>query len=279
MREITRVGQENLIAFSPLLMGVKERDKILVLGCIEDGRAAGVLAAMLDSEDGRADIVHLYVAEKERKRGIGTSLLTAMIDLAEKGGIKVLYVCFPVDEGLTALFENAGFLVLPGESLCVLDPKKLADSKVFRQIRTAKGSVYLRSLSQLTHAEQTQFLALLAKEEIEEASLPLQHLDMDFSAAVVREHRVEGILLSSKLEHRCMIHYLSNTNDNEPEDVLYLLRHLTEAVLSDPEVEEVCFFASNPKIRRLAEKLCGGPEQLKNEQATANASLILTTAS
>ena len=273
MRTITRIGKKNHSYFSPYLMGIKEREGVLCLGCIEDGKPVGAAAFMLD--EGRTDLIHLFVPEEYRRCGIGTELLEAGIRIAQSAGIRTICAIFPPDEGLEWFFYSAGFLVTEGDSLCVMNTDELLSSKNIRRIKTGKDSDCLHPVSSLSKIEQERMLVLLKNEGISESSLPALYLDPDLSAVVIKHNQVVSVLLASLQKERCLIHYLCNTRNDEPDNLFYMIRHLANVIERKPEIMDLCFYSENEEILEFAEKLTEGTDILQKVPETKNAFLIL----
>lgn len=82
------------------------------LGASINGEPAGAIAGWLDQKNKIALVVSLYVSKKFRRRGVGTSLLTAMTDVYKKTAadeIKMTFVSPEIPEDLQAFLKKLGW--------------------------------------------------------------------------------------------------------------------------------------------------------------------------
>ncbi|MBR1861722.1 MAG: GNAT family N-acetyltransferase [Lachnospiraceae bacterium] len=132
---LTRIGEKNFAAFSGILPYEKmpdDTENILMLGAIEEGVACG--AAAVRFENDIAVLESVYVDGEHRRRGIGRTLITELIDVAgETGELSALCADFSRDEALHKLLEGIGFFVIPGDTLYYTGVSELLESRFLKK--------------------------------------------------------------------------------------------------------------------------------------------------
>ena len=273
MRKVTGIGKGNEAYFEPLLMGTAAGEDILRFGVIEDGAAAGVMAVA--ASDGRADILWIYVLEEYRRRGIAREMLETFLDEAQDQesfvGVSAVY---PHSEAMDTLLTSEGFLVIPGEPICMIDTADALNSERLQNILSTKIAPSVESLEELGLMERKQLQNLLLHGRIQGQDLQILGYDQQLSAVVTEEEGgPEAVLLAGRDHERCLLQFLYNSRSDEPDNLLQLVRYLTQAIQGDESLKQLCFSPESAHIRRFAEKLVSDPELIREEVLTRVASL------
>lgn len=273
MKKLTGIGRENEKYFAPFLMGIGDGPGILRIGLISDNEAVGAMAASVIDE--RADIIQFYIRDDARRKGNGRLLLSSFLDTMHDGGILGISAFYPKDAVLDSFFLSMGFLVLPGDELCVLNVEEILGMKRIMKLRELQFKEEIRSLSELTGAQRASLLELLGSTGISEEDFFAISPDPVLSAVVVRERKAEGALLVKKEGELCLIELLVSEKEAGDLNPQKLLSRLTGFILRDPGISALGFHAYDEHVLRYAERLVGDPSMVKREAKTGMASLVL----
>ena len=275
MRVLTQIGKKNEEFFSPLLMGAEAEEGVIRLGVISDGHSAGVLTASIHEEE--ASILHLYVREEDRHKGNGGALLSEFLSAIEGAGIESVTAAYPANEAVDSLLTREGFLVLPGDEICILEVDDLLSSKQVLKIREQEiDAKKLHTLSSLSIREKAEFMAMLSEESLYSEDLAALDPDEELSAVVFSEEKARAALLAQKAENRCLVQFLCNTDRKAPRNLQYLLIHLTKQILMDVSFQQLCFYAEDTNMVQFAQKMVGDASLVKREVLTSTAGLVFS---
>ena len=271
MKSLTGIGKQNMDYFSPLLMGIGEDEGILLIGLIEDGKAVGALAASVS--DGYAALLHLFVAEDARGRGNGRFLLQGFLSSVREAGLMGVSVFYPCNEALDSLFAGEGFLVVPGNELCVMEVGSVLGSSQIKKLRDLEPGNDVKPLSALSPVENAALFTLLNGSDVSGEDFLVLSPDRDLSSVVIRNKKAEAVLLVRKQEEQCLIQLLLSGSDSGTANLTKLLSRLTTQIFTDPEIEELAFHPDDQHVLRFAETLAEDKKKVKRVAYTNAASL------
>ena len=278
MRTLTAIGKQNESFFAPFLMGIPISEGILRFGVIEDQKACGALAASVSQND--ATLLQLYIAEPSRKKGHASALLSAFLKLMKSAGVPFVYASYGKDEVMDHLLTSQGFFVLPGDEIVRLLVEDLLVSEEVKKLRRREiRNPHLHPLSALSPKERSSMHQLLETECITNEDYSAFAPDPELSAVIFKEEKATALLLAKKDEGRCLVQFLCNADPNAPLNAQNLMIHLTQQILIDPDLYELCFYAEEDHMLEFAERLVGDPKLIRRESLTSIASLTTEVAS
>ena len=277
MRTITEIGSDNYSYFAPLMPEVTPGDNVLMLGVIEDDKAAGALASVLENEV--ASIIALMVAEEDRRKGIGKELVDSFMNLAEHVGVEGVLAVYPEEkEDLNSFFDALGFWIEEGEPVYSIELKDLFSSERVQKKLAAADRDSCRSLSSLSPGEKDQLTALLL-----EAGYSLQDqqdlgMDPDLSFTLFAQGRPQGVVIAGREEKDLFIHLLYDRQPAGPETPILLLAACLSEARELTYLERLVFVAGKGSVVSLAKNMADHPEMLKRENPVKKAVMPLLTA-
>ena len=278
MRTLTAIGKQNESFFAPFLTGIPISEGILRFGVIEDQKACGALAASVSPDE--ATLLQLYIAEPSRKKGHASALLSAFLKLMKSAGVPFVYASYGKDEVMDHLLTSQGFFVLPGDEIVRLLVEDLLVSEEVKKLRRREiRNPHLHPLSALSPKERSSMHQLLETECITNEDYSAFAPDPELSAVILKEEKATALLLAKKNEGRCLVQFLCNADRSAPLNAQNLMIHLTQQILIDPDLYELCFYAEEDHMLEFAERLVGDPKLIRRESLTSIASLTTEVAS
>ncbi|MCR5093421.1 MAG: GNAT family N-acetyltransferase [Lachnospiraceae bacterium] len=251
---LTGIGEENRGAFAHLLPEGLSSETV-EMGAIADGKAAGTAAFY--AEGGILVLDWLYVRQDLRRKGIGSAILSGILDVVRECGAIALQCTFTDDNS-----ELDGFLAARGAVFAdegefyripVSDFLKSDVFKKFVNKEPDPGTVSLASLSDMQlRAVKNAFVNHGQNADMLEAGAYDPETSFVMTGAAGEELR--AVLLTQRKDDLLYIHFLANFTSH-PTAMMDLLRALKDALPADEELTLV--FTGDEHIRALAQKLCG----------------------
>jgi putative acetyltransferase len=133
--ELMRQGDDFTLALYPPesshLLGVEEleRPEVTVFAARDDGVALGMVA-IVDRDDGSAELKRMFVLPHARRRGIAADLIGALEEFAAAHGIRVVQLeTGPLQGAAIRLYERSGYRLVPNFGKYVGDSNSVCYEK------------------------------------------------------------------------------------------------------------------------------------------------------
>lgn len=257
--EITRINHKNKEAFAKILPSDINYHFNYVIGCVLDDRAVG--SAIVNLEDEKCSIAWLWVAEKYRRRGIGSRLLDYICEnlaVELQGNFTITY---PGNTDWTAIME---YMVLKrGFTIEVYTyPKfRLTKEQLLLSPLMARGTVpgndSIIPLSNVTGFQIKEFIIDCREGRKYNVNMvDFSLADKDRSMVLLKAGHIHGITLVRTHQQGEILSldlfYLKNNVSNA---ALMLLRQTAQAALVHPvqfgEIHFICTDEITVKICKL----------------------------
>lgn len=211
--EITKITDENIEFFLPLLPESMDRERYSLLGLIgDDGEAVAVMA--LSGTSAMIEIEWLYVDPDQRRRGIGSEFLRLLFE-SLSGEVEAICVSYPKDaEGADEFFYSNGFFLTEGDAVWLVPVKNLMELPDIQKMKKVKEkipdieAVTLKKMSGVMRKQFDRFVM----EEIGDCEL-LDSCDPTLSIGILDTEKMafKACMLMEKLsESNCQISLLLN---------------------------------------------------------------------
>jgi len=204
---LTGIGPANIECFRPLFLSDPNPGEIAV-GAIFNGFPAGV--GFYDLREGGLVLTYIFVHPDYRRRGIGTSILSAMCEACAEAGLGSVYACFFDIPDLEKLLAGNGFMMTQGDKVLSVSLDTETAERIGRFSHLAEG-IKSRRIIRLDEPEPylRQKLYMLAQ-SMEAAGYSSEILlggqyNPKLSFAVTDESEANGkitaVLLADEEEH------------------------------------------------------------------------------
>ncbi len=263
---LTGIGIENKKAFEHLLGKEVLADHDVVIGAIEDDEAAGVAAYSV--MDNALMLDYIYVADKFRRKRIGTSLITEFIRETADSGAVALHVNYPESASdLHAFILSLGFRIFrDGEAYRVPARELLGSATLDKMLKTQAAGRAV-SVSELTDKDRAAIKASLIKEELDETIIDDSALSPELSFAVMDPGTKQpaALILCEQGEGVIALQYLINFTSNArmTVDAMRALRDAARA--AGLEDHNLLFVTMTDSMRKLVTSLVADKDSITPE--------------
>lgn len=271
---IAATGRQNRREYDWLVLAdwrelIEEPDTELLLAT-EEGEVHGGLLAR--TEDGKYEIISLFVEEKCRRQGAGSALMEAAEQSAMAGGcdtVEVVYSAGAEEEGqLHHFFLRRGFFFpSSGSSVYSVPTDSLGQSYLAKLPEVSKSAQsHITALDDLSPLIVREFAASFG-EKIPTALAPSQapgDLLQEYSGVYLDKDRVISFVVFSKVGTSLHLHsaYLSEPKHGMALAVL-LRRAYDKLAADESQFETFTVTVINEAAQALAEKLLDGAQAIR----------------
>ena len=264
--KLTGIGIENKKSFEHLLGKEVLADHDVVIGAIEDDEAAGVAAYSIMDDALMLD--YIYVADKFRRKRIGTTLITEFIrEIADSGAV-ALHVNYPESAAdLHAFVLSLGFRIFrDGEAYRVPARELLGSATLDKMLKTPAAGRAV-SVSELTDRDRAAIKASLTKEDLDETIIDNSSLSPALSFAVIDPGTKQpaALILCEHGEGVIALQYLINFTSNAKMtvDAMRALRDAARA--GGLEDHDLLFVTMTDSMRKLVTSLVTDKDSITPE--------------
>lgn len=269
--KITYIGQTNIDSFRALMPEEPGANEI-VLGCVEEGKPAGVIVFALD---GVATILSwLYVDEAFRRRGIATELLSQASEVLSEGGTTEILCYFDKEGSLSGFLTKAGAVILPADKMCSVEIGELLSSEKCKKMYERKGKEdAVLPYSELLDYQKNACRDILRKSAYFDTSLlDPGEFDKELSFVYLKDKSPESMLLAYARDDGettdVYVTLVLSVNKDEMA-ALYVLRSFYGHLKDGNFNGRLYFVAQNPRIEKMLEELLGHPVDTETTAQTA----------
>ena len=206
-------------------------------------------AITLSHENDTADILSIYIPEDKRREGIGSSLLSAAEQEAQKHDIRTLGASFSNSiSGMEKLFEKAGFDVSEGAPIFTFDTDKLlASKKVINALKKKSNKADFVSFNHMKMKQWDGFFKLLSEHSIRLTSKDMVRFSKKTSGVVYDEDgNIRAYIFCTEREGQIHIDYLGTPKIGDSAYVMEALKGMINNLIISggeeryPEITAVC---------------------------------------
>ena len=263
MSELTRIGSKNAEAFAFLMPGHNHKDYAMCIGAIEEDEAAGV--ALYNTIGDALMLDYMFVAEKFRRRGIGTALLEEFLTETEDAGAVAVHVNFPESsEDIYNFFLSRGFRMFRDGKAYNTPVSALVNSSRLNKLMTNPQKNMVRGLDELSGFERSVLIRSLDAQDMDEHIIDDTSLSKELSLVTIDRNSAlpsACVLCKKGIDHIAIIYMVNFTKD--PFQLVDLLRVLRYRAVDMGLLDhELIFVTMDDDMYRLPEKLLGGDELL-----------------
>ncbi len=263
MLELTLIDRENLDAFSALMSGKDPSDYEIMIGAIEDNKAAGV--ALYNTLDDALMLDYIYVSEKFRRRGIGTALLEDFIAEIKEAGPVAVHINYPeIAQDLYYFTRARGFKIFRDGKAFRTPVKALLEAPKLKKLLKNPQKNTVKKLSELSRFEKSVLVRSLDAQDMEEGIINDSSLSKELSLVTIDSlNSVPSACILCRQElNQIVILYLVNFL-KDPFQLVDLIRELKKRIeeLSLTDCDLV-FVTMDEDAKKLPETLLGGDELL-----------------
>ena len=261
--ELTLIDRENLDAFSALMPGKDPSDYEIMIGAIEDDKAAGV--ALYNTLDDALMLDYIYVSEQFRRRGIGTALLEDFIAEIVEAGPVAVHINYPeIAQDLHGFTLARGFKIFrDGKAFRTPVKALLSAPKLEKLLKNPKKNK-VKALSELSRFEKSVLVRSLDAQDMEEGIINDSSLSKELSLVTIDSLNSvpSACILCRQESNQIVILYLVNFL-KDPFQLVDLIRELKKRIeeLSLTDCDLV-FVTMDEDAKKLPETLLGGDELL-----------------
>lgn len=238
---------ENLIL--PDIIPKLTEEAVFLVGAVEGNMPVG--AAVMELQQGRAELVSIAVAKDRRRQGIAGALLRQCVRMLRLTSIQVLYAALPsTNEETGLLFSDFG--MTPSDDC--------GSSYQFTlgalEDETLSGS-FPSGITPLEKVPDTLFYPYIRKLFPSDPSLGNRDIfDPKVSQVLVEKHQITACLLA-ECTNEISISYLASQSRERMAPVYLMRGALAAAASAFPPDTTVRFTAFDESTVRLADKLLG----------------------
>lgn len=238
---------ENLIL--PDIVPRLTEEAIFLMGAVEGNMPVG--AAVMELQQGRAELMSIAVAKDRRRQGIAGALLRQCVRMLRRTSIQVLYATLPsANEAAGLLFSDFG--MAPSDDCGSSYQFTLGALKN----ETLSGS-YPSGITPLEKVSDTLFHPYIRKLFPSDPSLGNRDMfDPKISQVFVENHQITACLLA-ECTNEISISYLASQSREQLAPVYLMRGALAAAATVFPPDTTVRFTAFDESVVRLADKLLG----------------------
>ena len=216
-------------------------------------------AITLSHENDTADILSIYIPEDKRREGIGSSLLSAAKQEAQRHDIRTIGARFSNGiSGMKKLFEKAGFDVSEGAPIFTFDTEKLlASKKVINSLKKKSEKADFVSFDHMKMKQWDGFFKLLSEHSIKLTSKDMVRFSKKTSGVVYdTEGEIRAYIFCTEGEGQLHIDYLGTPKTGDSAYVMEALKGMINNLIlsgahdSYPEVTAVCANESATKLMK-----------------------------
>lgn len=224
-------------------------EAIFLVGAAEENMPAG--AAVMELQQGRAELVSIAVAKGRRRQGIAGALLRQCVRMLRRTSIQVLYATLPyANEEAELLFSDFG--MAPSDDCGSSYRFTLGAQKNKALSGSCPGGI-----TSLENVPDTLFYPYIRKLFPSDPSLGNRDMfDPKISQVFVEKNQITACLLA-ECTNEISISYLASQSREQMAPVYLMRGALKAAAAVFPPDTTVRFTAFDESIVRLADKLLG----------------------
>jgi len=251
--EIIYLDNEQIVYFSEMIPNLPslQSKKVFYVGAVKNNSPAGVCAYSIFGT--QAQLCWIYVPPQYRRNKIGSSLIDCVKNTIENTNIDSIIFDTQIDAVAQLFFENAGFFIESEDSiyrieLSDIDEQKIfgkIDNSVIKGVHSLKNEYYFKSKSLRRMVQSHELGKNVLDENITCRECSFVCLD--------RNKEPDACVLTSVYGKDMCIDFMYSVSHNKFK-LLYMLSFIFEYAKKN-NIEGFFFFAANPKVLPLAERL------------------------
>ncbi|MCR5098139.1 MAG: GNAT family N-acetyltransferase [Lachnospiraceae bacterium] len=262
--EFTRIGVENHEAFSALLPGTGLSHDKIYIGVIEDNAAVG--AGEFSSDGNLLVLDSIFVAEDYRRRGIGSTMLSQIADVAVSSGAGGIWADYVSDEVLDGFLVACGFVTMEDSSFYRVPIRDLLESEASQEIfGRIKGkpedAARVCSFADLSSAQLNNIKSKLVQSNIEDVDKMIGSLPgLETSIAVykdVQRQKIGAVMITDAAGEYVTVKYIANMGGS-PKDLAVLLKYFYKMTIKNHlTYKTLSFCTDEQEIKQIITKFAG----------------------
>ncbi|MCR5625759.1 MAG: GNAT family N-acetyltransferase [Lachnospiraceae bacterium] len=275
--ELIEITDDNWEYFKNLLYleSMPNGAEMLFAGAVEDGYPVAAIA--MQKDDDVANIISVYTIEKYRRKGMGTRLIEACVQIADEFNATRIESDFSLsDPGVCELLKKNDFEIFEGDPILMVPISSLMkSSRVKKLLKYSDDSVKAKSLKNLNASEKRIMWDVLVDDVPSESE---KKVSEDISNAIVDNSGVlHACLLASYYpdDKNVLIEWLGSYTDSQTDIPRVLKRFLATVIKDYPDVESISFCILNEKIYEFVKHMVDSEDEIKIEYKMAYAMRLM----
>ena len=274
--QLTRIGSENIDAFSHLFLGVNAPDQEICIGAIEDDEAAGVACYNTISDALMLD--YIYVDPEFRRRGIATALLEDFLKEIKELEPIAVHMNFPEkEESLYRFILDRKFMIFRDGTSYRTPVKNVLGSKSFQKLIAKPAKNKVVRLNELTRLEIDLIRDAMDKEGFEANLLDDPTLS-DALSLVTLDQKTEKptacVFCRQTQSEVCIVLLVNFSKD--PLQLVDLIGALKDAAEKEDLMEkDLIFVTMDDDMERLPKALISSEDMIVSEGRVISAIRML----
>ena len=273
--KLTGIWEENREYFKNLLPESTKEEEVCV-GAIEDGKA--VAAAVFSASGSLLYLDHIYVDEKYRKKGIGSTLIKEFAYEMQEAGIHSINVLFTDKaKGIDAFLVKTGFGIVEEGAYFSAKIEDFLSAKKVQKIMSGSYSTEIRHIKDLSKTEKNVLSRYLTEDDADPDILtdPALAEKLSFVSVDSESGNPHACVLCERTDDDVIVEYLGSFM-KDLDDLAAILSALFKAGKDEGLSEKtIRFAATDERIIDFAGKLLDDPKDLKRDGTVYSAMLCM----